>query len=97
LRLFVAADRLFAGAVKNRVKILLFVECLLQIVSNCLYSPIYNHPAEHLKTLAVHHFRRFSTEVLATDDWMAAKRINYSLFKILTLLFALTAYNNLPF
>jgi speckle-type POZ protein len=26
-----------------------------------------NHPAEHLKTLAVHHFRRFSAEVMATD------------------------------
>jgi hypothetical protein len=27
-----------------------------------------NHPVEHLKTLAVHHFRRFSAQVLATDD-----------------------------
>jgi hypothetical protein len=37
--------------------------------ANCveLFLLPVNHPAEHLKTLAVDYFRRFSAEVMATD------------------------------
>jgi hypothetical protein len=63
---FVTDDRYLLEQLKTECENLIIHR---MSAANCveLFLLPDNHPLEHLKTLAVHHFRRFSAEVMATD------------------------------